>query len=151
MTHKIAKIWNRVSYETMIFIAFLIRFLSTRALDLDTWSSAWDAMDYSMGNGSRLLIGRGENKMTEGQVLDVAKEAIYTIIICSAPMLIISLVVGLIVSIFQTVTSIQEQTLTFVPKIIAVFVGLMIFGSWILTNLTEFVTTLWSNFSMYLG
>jgi len=65
--------------------------------------------------------------------------------------LIISLVVGLIVSIFQTVTSIQEQTLTFVPKIIAVFVGLMIFGSWILTNLTEFVTTLWSNFSMYLG
>lgn len=80
--------------------------------------------------------------MTEGQVLDVAKEAIYTIIICSAPMLIISLVVGLIVSIFQTVTSIQEQTLTFVPKIIAVFVGLMIFGSWILTNLTEFVTTL---------
>ena len=89
--------------------------------------------------------------MTEGQVLDVAKEAIYTIIICSAPMLIISLVVGLIVSIFQTVTSIQEQTLTFVPKIIAVFVGLMIFGSWILTNLTEFVTTLWSNFRMYLG
>ena len=89
--------------------------------------------------------------MTEGQVLDVAKEAIYTIIICSTPMLIISLVVGLIVSIFQTVTSIQEQTLTFVPKIIAVFVGLMIFGSWILTNLTEFVTTLWSNFSMYLG
>ena len=88
--------------------------------------------------------------MTEGQVLDVAKEAIYTIIICSAPMLIISLVVGLIVSIFQTVTSIQEQTLTFVPKIIAVFVGLMIFGSWILTNLTEFVTTLWSNFRMYL-
>ena len=89
--------------------------------------------------------------MTEGQVLDVAKEAIYTIIICSAPMLIISLVVGLIVSIFQTVTSIQEQTLTFVPKIIAVFVGLMIFGSWILTNLIVFVTTFWSNFSMYLG
>ena len=86
--------------------------------------------------------------MTEGQVLDVAREAIYTIIICSAPMLIISLVVGLIISIFQTVTSIQEQTLTFVPKIIAVFVGMMIFGSWILKNLTEFVTTLWSNFSV---
>ena len=89
--------------------------------------------------------------MTEGQVLDIAKEAIYTIIICSAPMLIISLVVGLIVSIFQTVTSIQEQTLTFVPKIIAVFVGILIFGSWILTNMTEFVTSLWSNFSIYLG
>ncbi|MBO5522600.1 MAG: flagellar biosynthesis protein FliQ [Roseburia sp.] len=89
--------------------------------------------------------------MTEGQVLDIAREAIYTIIICSAPMLIISLVVGLIVSIFQTVTSIQEQTLTFVPKIIAVFVGMMIFGSWILTNLSEFMVNLWSNFSVYLG
>ena len=89
--------------------------------------------------------------MTEGQVLDIVREAIYTIIICAAPMLIISLVVCLIVSIFQTVTSIQEQTLTFVPKIIAVFVGMMIFGSWILTNLSEFMTSLWSNFSVYLG
>lgn len=89
--------------------------------------------------------------MTEGQVLDIARDAIYTIIICSAPMLIISLVVGLVVSIFQTVTSIQEQTLTFVPKIIAVFVGMMVFGSWILTNLSEFMISLWSNFSLYLG
>lgn len=58
--------------------------------------------------------------MTEGQVLDIARQALYTIILCSAPLLIISLVVGLVVSIFQTVTSIQEQTLTFVPKIICV-------------------------------
>ncbi len=87
--------------------------------------------------------------MTEGQVLDIAREAIYTIIICAAPMLLISLVVGLIISIFQTVTSIQEQTLTFVPKIVAVFVGLIIFGSWILNNLTGFMTDLWSNFSLY--
>ena len=58
--------------------------------------------------------------MTEGQVLDIARQALYTIILCSAPLLIISLVVGLVVSIFQTVTSIQEQTLTFVPKIISV-------------------------------
>ena len=89
--------------------------------------------------------------MTEGQVLDVARDAIYTIIICSAPMLLISLVVGLVVSIFQTVTSFQEQTLTFVPKIIAVFVGMIFFGSWILTNLSEFMTNLWSNFGVYLG
>lgn len=89
--------------------------------------------------------------MTEGQVLDIARQALYTIILCSAPLLIISLVVGLIVSIFQTVTSIQEQTLTFVPKIICVFLGMMIFGSWILTNLTEFINTLWSDFSIYLG
>lgn len=89
--------------------------------------------------------------ITEGQVLDIAKDAIYYIIICSAPVLIISLVVGLIISIFQTVTSIQEQTLTFVPKIVAVFIGLMVCGSWILNQLLEFVTTLWSNFSIYLG
>ena len=89
--------------------------------------------------------------MTEGQVLDIARQALYTIILCSAPVLIISLVVGLVVSIFQTVTSIQEQTLTFVPKIICVFLGMMIFGSWILTNLTEFINTLWSDFSIYLG
>jgi flagellar biosynthetic protein FliQ len=89
--------------------------------------------------------------MTEGQVLDIVREAIYNVIICAAPILLISLVVGLIVSIFQTVTSIQEQTLTFVPKILAVFVGLMIFGSFILENLTNFITELWTNFSVYLG
>ena len=89
--------------------------------------------------------------MTADVVIDIAREVVWVIVKTSAPMLIVSLVVGLIISIFQTITSIQEQTLTFVPKIIAVFVGLMIFGSWILTNLTEFVTTLWSNFSMYLG
>ncbi len=83
--------------------------------------------------------------------MDLFRDAIYTMIICSAPVLIISLVIGLIVSIFQTVTSIQEQTLTFIPKIIAVFLGLIIFGSFILTNMTDFMTELWSNFSKYLG
>lgn len=89
--------------------------------------------------------------MTQGQVLDVAREAIYTVIICGAPLLLISLVVGLTVSIFQTVTSIQEQTLTFVPKVLAVFAGLMLLGSWIMTTLTEFIERLWSDFSIYLG
>ncbi|MBQ1604976.1 MAG: flagellar biosynthesis protein FliQ [Lachnospiraceae bacterium] len=89
--------------------------------------------------------------MTEGQVLDIVRDAIYTIIICSAPMLLISLIIGLVVSIFQTVTSIQEQTLTFVPKILGIFVGLIIFGSFILNNITDFMTNLWTNFSVYLG
>lgn len=89
--------------------------------------------------------------MTQGQVLDIIRDAIYNIIICSAPLLLISLVVGLIVSIFQTVTSIQEQTLTFVPKIIAVFLGMLIFGAFVLTTLTDYITELWTNFSMYLG
>ncbi len=88
--------------------------------------------------------------ITEGQVLDIAKEALYIIIKTSAPLLLISLIIGLIVSIFQTVTSIQEQTLTFVPKIIAVFLGLMLVGGWMLENMTGFMTDLWSNFSLYL-
>ena len=89
--------------------------------------------------------------ISEGQVLDIAQEAIYMIIICAAPLLLISLIVGLVISIFQTVTSIQEQTLTFVPKIVAVFLGMMLFGSWILNNLSGFIDKLWSDFSMYIG
>ncbi|MEG0805180.1 MAG: flagellar biosynthesis protein FliQ [Lachnospiraceae bacterium] len=88
--------------------------------------------------------------ITQGQILDIAKEAIYSIIITSAPLLIISLAVGLIVSIFQTVTSIQEQTLTFVPKIVAVFLGLMLFGSWMMNHIVTFMINLWSDFAIYL-
>lgn len=89
--------------------------------------------------------------ITQGEVLDIASQAIYTIIVVSTPLLLVSLIIGLIISIFQTVTSIQEQTLTFVPKILAVFVGMMIFGSWILTQLTEYITDLWSNFGVFLS
>ena len=89
--------------------------------------------------------------ITQVEVLDIASQAIYTIIVVSAPLLLVSLIIGLIISIFQTVTSIQEQTLTFVPKILAVFVGMMIFGSWILTQLTEYITDLWSNFGVFLS
>lgn len=89
--------------------------------------------------------------MTPEVVLDIAREAIYTIIISSAPLLLVSLIVGLIISIFQTATSIQEQTLTFVPKVLAIFLVLMLAGSWILNNITTFMTTLWSNFSVYIG
>ncbi len=88
--------------------------------------------------------------MTEGVVLDIFRQAIYTIIICAAPMLLISLIIGLTVSIFQTVTSIQEQTLTFIPKAVGVFLSLLIFGSFIMTNITELMTELWSNFSQYI-
>ena len=89
--------------------------------------------------------------ITQGEVLDIASQAIYTIIVVSAPLLLVSLIIGLIISIFQTVTSIQEQTLTFGPKILAVFVGMMSFGSWILTQLTEYITDLWSNFGVFLS
>lgn len=89
--------------------------------------------------------------MSEQQVIDIARRAVFLIIECSAPLLIISLVVGLVISIFQTITSIQEQTLTFVPKIVAVFFGVMLFGSWIINNITSYMNELWSNFNMYIG
>ena len=88
--------------------------------------------------------------MTEGQVLDIMRDAFYNVIVNSAPMLLISMVVGLVISIFQTVTSIQEQTLTFVPKIISLFIALLIFGSFIMNNLVNYITTLWSNFNVYI-
>jgi flagellar biosynthetic protein FliQ len=89
--------------------------------------------------------------ISQDAILDIARDAIYTILITSAPLLLVSLIVGLIISIFQTVTSIQEQTLTFVPKILSVFVTLMICGSWMLTNMTDLIVELWSNFSNYLS
>ena len=89
--------------------------------------------------------------ISQGVVLDIARDTIYTIIIVSAPLVLISLIIGLLVSIFQTVTSIQEQTLTFVPKIIGVFLGIIIFGSWMLDKMTGLMTNLWSNFGYYLS
>ncbi len=71
-------------------------------------------------------------------VVDLSREALLTVIISAGPLLMVALLVGLMVSIFQTITSIQDQTLTFVPKIVAVFVALMVFGSFIGNNLMEF-------------
>ena len=88
--------------------------------------------------------------ITEGQILDISGEAYYTIIMTALPPLLVSLIIGLIVSIFQTVTSIQEQTLTFVPKIIAVFLCLMLLGSWMLGNMSDYMVNLWQDFSLYI-
>lgn len=88
--------------------------------------------------------------MTVEAVLNIASDALWTIIITAAPLLLLSMVVGLIISIFQTVTSIQEQTLTFVPKIITIFIGLLIFGSFILNNIINFMERLWSSFGEYI-
>ncbi len=89
--------------------------------------------------------------ITQGEILDIARDTFYTIIMTAAPPLLISLIVGLVISVFQTVTSIQEQTLTFVPKILAIFLTLMLIGSWMLDNLTGFMTNLWNNFALYLN
>ena len=88
--------------------------------------------------------------MTVEAVLNIASDALWTIIITAVPLLLLSMVVGLIISIFQTVTSIQEQTLTFVPKILAIFIGLLIFGSFMLNNIVGFMERLWSSFGEYI-
>lgn len=88
--------------------------------------------------------------MTEAQVIDIARETLWIIIKVSAPMLLVSLIVGLIISIFQTVTSIQEQTLTFVPKMVGMFVGLMILGHWMLNEMSGYMEDLWRNFTIYI-
>jgi len=89
--------------------------------------------------------------MTEAEVLDIAREMIFTIVKCAAPLLLVSLIVGLVISIFQTVTSIQEQTLTFVPKLLSIFITLLLCGGWIMNQCVKFLTDLCNNFSVYVG
>ena len=91
-----------------------------------------------------------KSSLTVDTVVEITRTTLYTIILTAAPMLLISLIIGLAVSIFQTVTSIQEQTLTFVPKLLGIFVMLMILGHWMLNNMTDFMTDLWSDFSVYI-
>ncbi len=93
---------------------------------------------------------KGAKGMSTAEVITIAKDALYTIIITATPILLISLVIGLVISIFQTVTSIQEQTMTFVPKIIGIFLGLMLLGGWMLENMVTYMENLWSNFSLYI-
>ncbi len=89
--------------------------------------------------------------MDEAVLIDLLVSALVTVIKSAAPLLLVSLVVGLVVSIFQTVTSIQEQTLTFVPKLLAVFLVLIIAGSWIMGNVVELMKELCLNFEYYIN
>jgi len=88
--------------------------------------------------------------MTIEEVVRLATQALYIIIKLSAPALIVSLVIGLIVSIFQTVTSIQEQTLTFVPKIIGVFLTIILTGYWVMSTIKDYIINLWADFGQYI-
>lgn len=88
--------------------------------------------------------------MNEDMVIDLAREALLTTITVAGPLLLLALIVGLIVSIFQTVTSIQEPTLAFVPKILAVFVGLIFLGPWIISKLLDFINNLYTSFGTFI-
>lgn len=85
--------------------------------------------------------------MSESFVVSIGNQAITTALTVAAPVLIISMIVGLIISIFQAVTQIQEQTLTFVPKLIAIAVVFIILGPWMLQTIIEFIQTMLNNIS----
>lgn len=89
--------------------------------------------------------------MSSEFIIGLAGQAVFTVLKVSAPMLVIALVVGLLISIFQATTQIQEQTLAFVPKIVAVLVALLLFGPWILTTLVDFTYGILNNLSNYIG
>lgn len=88
--------------------------------------------------------------MTEDTVVNITMATVWLILKVSAPMLLISLIVGLLISIFQTITSIQEQTLTFVPKFLAILLTIVICGGWIMNNIVAYMTELCNNFSIYI-
>ena len=88
--------------------------------------------------------------MTTEMVTDIVKEGLFVILKTAAPPLLVSLVIGLCVSIFQTVTSIQEQTLTFVPKVVGMFLCLMVLGDWMLNQMITYMTDLCQDFSLYI-
>ena len=85
-----------------------------------------------------------------GQVVTVARQTIWVIVKTSVPLLLVSMIVGLIISLFQTLTSIQEQTLTFVPKLLAIMIALMIMGNWLLNEIVSFMQMLWGSFGQYI-
>ncbi len=88
--------------------------------------------------------------MNNVDMLKLAQDSIRTVLYASAPMLLISLIVGLVVSVIQAVTQIQEATLAFVPKIIAVFLSLLLFGPWIIKLMTQFIGDLLNNINLYI-
>ncbi|HNX93238.1 MAG TPA: flagellar biosynthesis protein FliQ [Syntrophomonas sp.] len=83
--------------------------------------------------------------MSSGMVMTIARETLLTAIILAGPPLLVGMLVGLIISMFQAVTQINEQTLTFVPKVLAIFISLLIFGPWMLKILTDFSVNILGN------
>ena len=88
--------------------------------------------------------------MSVDTAVEIMRNGLFLVLKIAAPPLLVSLVIGLIVSIFQTVTSIQEQTLTFVPKVVGIFVTLMFIGNWMLNEMATFAQDLWQNFAVYI-
>lgn len=88
--------------------------------------------------------------MTQADVIAVMRDAIYTVILSAAPMLLVALVVGLLVSIFQATTQINEQTLAFVPKIVGVMLALVFFGGYIFSSIEGFTLRLFDSIGTFI-
>jgi len=80
--------------------------------------------------------------MTQQQVIDVFRQAMFVTFKLGGPLLLASIFIGLIIAVFQAATQIHEQTLTFVPKVFVIALLLLILGSWMMTQLTEFIQSL---------
>ncbi|RXT15127.1 flagellar biosynthesis protein FliQ [Ammoniphilus sp. CFH 90114] len=89
--------------------------------------------------------------MSPEGVINLAKNSVYLILLVTAPVVGIGLLVGLLVAVFQATTQIQEQTLAFVPKIVAILVALIIFGPWMLTQLIDYTYHIFNNLYRYIG
>jgi flagellar biosynthesis protein FliQ len=83
--------------------------------------------------------------MTEDFIIGFARQSLETMLLVSLPVLLVSLVVGIIISLFQSVTQIQEMTITFVPKIIATFISMILFGPWMIGKLADFTREILQN------
>lgn len=88
--------------------------------------------------------------MNEGMIIELGQQAMFTILILAAPMLVLGLLVGLAVSIFQATTQIHEATLTFIPKIIVVLGSVVIFGPWLLSIIINFTLKLYTNMNNFI-
>lgn len=88
--------------------------------------------------------------MNEATIIDLSRETVLTIVETSMPLLLISLVIGLIISIFQTITSIQEQTLSFIPKFIAIMLVVVLCGNWIMNKCVTLFEALMANIPNYI-
>jgi flagellar biosynthetic protein FliQ len=88
--------------------------------------------------------------LTQPEILTVIKDAVYVVLLGSMPMLGAALIIGVLVSIFQATTQINEQTLAFVPKIIGILFAFLIFGGWIISKVTDFTGEIFSSINTML-
>ncbi|AZO94054.1 flagellar biosynthesis protein FliQ [Iocasia frigidifontis] len=89
--------------------------------------------------------------MDQGVVIDIGRNALTVVLMIIAPMLGFGLITGLLVAIFQATTQIQEQTLAFIPKILAVLISMAIFGPWMLSTMVDFITRLFNSIPQLIG